>query len=68
MADDKDTRRRRRLSELAGGVFYSDESNLTRGFDNPSLGLDPEKPPPDDYNTNMLCIKLEPTAINHNSH
>ncbi|XP_045519103.1 sodium-coupled monocarboxylate transporter 2 isoform X2 [Pieris brassicae] len=41
IADDKDTRRRRRLSELAGGVFYSDAQILTQGHDN--LALDTEK-------------------------
>ncbi|CAG9585478.1 unnamed protein product [Danaus chrysippus] len=46
LSDDKDTRRRRRLSELAGGVFYSDAPTLTRGHDNLALGLDSEKPPP----------------------
>ncbi|XP_047527863.1 sodium-coupled monocarboxylate transporter 1 [Vanessa atalanta] len=48
LADDKDTRRRRRLSELAGGVFYSDAPTLTRGHDNLALGLDSEKPPPEE--------------------
>ncbi|CAG4981070.1 unnamed protein product [Parnassius apollo] len=50
VANDKDTRRRRRLSELAGGVFYSD-TPLTQGFDNPALGLEPEKSLPDDCTT-----------------
>ncbi|KPJ15084.1 Sodium-coupled monocarboxylate transporter 2 [Papilio machaon] len=59
VADDKDTRRRRRLSELAGGVFYSD-TPLTRGLDNPALGLDPEKPPPDDCVHHTFT--LDPTA------
>ncbi|CAH0720819.1 unnamed protein product, partial [Brenthis ino] len=49
LADDKDTRRRRRLSELAGGVFYSDAPTLTRGHDNHALGLDTEKPLPQEY-------------------
>ncbi|CAH2073981.1 unnamed protein product, partial [Iphiclides podalirius] len=59
VADDKDTRRRRRLSELAGGVFYSD-TPLTRGCDNPALALDPEKPPPDDCTHHSFT--LEPTS------
>lgn len=50
VADDKDARRRRRLSEMAGGVFYSDSTTLTRGHDNLALGLDSEKPPPDECN------------------
>lgn len=45
VADDKDTRRRRRLSEMAGGVFYSD-TGIIRGHENLALGLDSEKPPP----------------------
>ncbi|XP_075969576.1 sodium-coupled monocarboxylate transporter 1-like [Anticarsia gemmatalis] len=61
MADDKDTRRRRRLSELAGGVFYSDAPTLTRGYDNFALGLDPEKPPPDSRHKSN-SIKLESTS------
>ncbi|XP_028157097.1 sodium-coupled monocarboxylate transporter 1 [Ostrinia nubilalis] len=65
MSDDKDTRRRRRLSELAGGVFYSDAPTLTRGLDNPALGLDSEKPPPDEYHFNSF--KLEPTSNGHTS-
>ncbi|XP_053625246.1 sodium-coupled monocarboxylate transporter 1 isoform X2 [Plodia interpunctella] len=48
VSDDKDTRRRRRLSELAGGVFYSDGLGLTQGLDNPALGLDNEKSTLDD--------------------
>ncbi|XP_072944315.1 sodium-coupled monocarboxylate transporter 1 isoform X2 [Epargyreus clarus] len=59
LADDKDTRRRRRLSELAGGVFYSDAPTLTRGHDNLAHCLDPEKSP-DDYNQHT-SFKLEPT-------
>ncbi|CAH2259272.1 sodium-coupled monocarboxylate transporter 1 [Pararge aegeria] len=58
MADDKDTRRRRRLSELAGGVFYSDGSVLTRGHDNLALGLDSEKPPPQD--SKRTSFKIDP--------
>ncbi|XP_052737440.1 sodium-coupled monocarboxylate transporter 1 [Bicyclus anynana] len=58
MADDKDTRRRRRLSELAGGVFYSDTPTLTRGHDNLALGLDSEKPPPQEYK--RTSFKFEP--------
>ncbi|XP_045785159.1 sodium-coupled monocarboxylate transporter 1 [Maniola jurtina] len=58
MADDKDTRRRRRLSELAGGVFYSDGHTLTRGHDNHALGLDSEKPPPQEYK--RTSFKLDP--------
>ncbi|XP_026757920.2 sodium-coupled monocarboxylate transporter 1-like [Galleria mellonella] len=42
LTDNKDTRRRRRLSEMAGGVFYSDAFNLTCGHNN--LALDSEKP------------------------
>ncbi|KAL0893887.1 hypothetical protein ABMA27_013990 [Loxostege sticticalis] len=66
MADDKDTRRRRRLSELAGGVFYSDGHAITCGHDNPALGLDSEKPPPDEYHFNTF--KMEPTSNGHSSH
>ncbi|CAB3242170.1 unnamed protein product [Arctia plantaginis] len=58
VADDKDTRRRRRLSELAGGVFYSDAPTLTRGYDNFALGFDIEKPLPDNP-PNADCIKFE---------
>ncbi|CAH0701817.1 unnamed protein product [Spodoptera exigua] len=64
VADDKDTRRRRRLSEMAGGVFYSDTPTLTRGYDNFALGLDPEKPPPDDR-IKSNSIKFDPTSDNH---
>ncbi|PZC84413.1 hypothetical protein B5X24_HaOG204987 [Helicoverpa armigera] len=64
VADDKDTRRRRRLSEMAGGVFYSDAPTLTRGYDNFALGLDPEKPPPNDHNRSN-SIKFEPNSENH---
>ncbi|XP_037303246.1 sodium-coupled monocarboxylate transporter 2 [Manduca sexta] len=46
VADDKDTRRRRRLSELAGGVFYSDAPILSSGHEN--LGLELEQPSSDD--------------------
>ncbi|XP_063620773.1 sodium-coupled monocarboxylate transporter 1-like [Cydia splendana] len=49
MADDKDTRRRRRLSELAGGVFYSD-AGLAYGHDN--LALAHAAKEPEDYNPN----------------
>ncbi|XP_061712290.1 sodium-coupled monocarboxylate transporter 1-like [Cydia pomonella] len=49
MADDKDTRRRRRLSELAGGVFYSD-AGLVYGHDN--LALAHATKEPEDYNPN----------------
>lgn len=54
--DDKDTRRRRKLSEMAGGVFYSDAPTLTRGYDNFALGLDIEKPLPDNL-PNANCNK-----------
>lgn len=64
VADDKDTRRRRRLSEMAGGVFYSDTPTLTQGYDNFAIGLDPEKPLPDDHNRSN-SIKFEPTSENH---
>ncbi|KAJ8722725.1 hypothetical protein PYW07_003905 [Mythimna separata] len=64
VADDKDTRRRRRLSEMAGGVFYSDAPPLTRGYDNFALGLDPEKPPPDDHNRSN-SIKFDPNSETH---
>uniref|UniRef100_A0A2H1VGN3 SFRICE_027227 n=1 Tax=Spodoptera frugiperda TaxID=7108 RepID=A0A2H1VGN3_SPOFR len=64
VADDKDTRRRRRLSEMAGGVFYSDAPTLTRGYDNFALGLDPEKPPPDDR-PKSNSIKFDPTSDNY---
>ncbi|XP_059054331.1 sodium-coupled monocarboxylate transporter 1 [Achroia grisella] len=37
LTDNKDTRRRRRLSEMAGGVFYSDAITLTGGHHNPAL-------------------------------
>ncbi|CAG4909990.1 unnamed protein product [Colias eurytheme] len=61
IADDKDTRRRRRLSELAGGVFYSDAENniLTQGHDN--LALDAEKAHGDDYN-HRTSFKLDTTS------
>ncbi|XP_028041678.1 sodium-coupled monocarboxylate transporter 2 [Bombyx mandarina] len=55
MGDDKDTRRRRRLSELAGGVFYSDAPTLTHGHENYALDL--ENPSPDEHKQAM--IKLE---------
>lgn len=47
--DDKDTRRRRRLSEMAGGVFYSD-TGITCGHENLALGLESEKPQPEERN------------------
>ncbi|XP_068630077.1 sodium-coupled monocarboxylate transporter 1 [Battus philenor] len=61
VSDDKDTRRRRRLSELAGGVFYSD-TPLTHGLDNPALGLDSEKPQPNDctHHTFTLDSSVSP--------
>jgi hypothetical protein len=65
MADDKDMRRRRRLSELAGGVFYSSDSPY--GHDNPALGLDSEKPPPDEFN-HFNSFKMEPTSNGNTSH
>ncbi|CAK1552056.1 unnamed protein product [Leptosia nina] len=55
IADDKDTRRRRRLSELAGGVFYSDAQILTQGHDN--LALDTDKHHSGDYH--RTSFKLE---------
>lgn len=60
MADDKDTRRRRRLSELAGGVFYSDAQILTQGHDN--LALDTEKAHGDEYNNHRTSFKLEKSS------
>lgn len=45
--DDKDTRRRRRLSEMAGGVFYSD-TGITCGHENLALGLESEKTQPEE--------------------
>ncbi|RVE52689.1 hypothetical protein evm_002562 [Chilo suppressalis] len=60
-ADDKDTRRRRRLSEMAGGVFYSDlAQSLDYHHDNPALRLS-EKPPPDESNHNTN-LKPESTS------
>ncbi|XP_073943999.1 sodium-coupled monocarboxylate transporter 1 [Choristoneura fumiferana] len=50
ITDNKDTRRRRRLSEMAGGVFYSDAGTLTYGHDNLALGSDIDKHTYDDYN------------------
>lgn len=67
MANDKDTRRRRRLSELAGGVFYSDSPTVCYSHDNPALGLDPEKPPPDELNR-CNSFKLEPTTNGDTAH
>ncbi|CAH0406503.1 unnamed protein product [Chilo suppressalis] len=60
-ADDKDTRRRRRLSEMAGGVFYSDlAQSLDYHHDNPALRLS-EKPRPDESNHNTN-LKPESTS------
>ncbi|XP_041977168.1 sodium-coupled monocarboxylate transporter 1 [Aricia agestis] len=62
MSDDKDTRRRRRLSEMAGGVFYSDAPPLTRGHDNLALGLDSEKPPPQDSRASSVRLHSPPNT------
>ncbi|VVD03053.1 unnamed protein product [Leptidea sinapis] len=59
IADDKDTRRRRRLSELAGGVFYSDAQALTHGHDNPALDNDAKEPGDQSRRTSF---KLEPLS------
>ncbi|KAM3963394.1 sodium-coupled monocarboxylate transporter 1 [Aphomia sociella] len=60
VTDNKDTRRRRRLSEMAGGVFYSDSFTLTYGQDNHAL--DAEKPL--EAHNQMSSFKLEPTSHN----
>ncbi|GBP30472.1 Sodium-coupled monocarboxylate transporter 1 [Eumeta japonica] len=55
IADDKDVRRRRRLSELAGGVFYSDHTPIVTPDRDLAvhgklpLGVDQEKPPHSDH-------------------
>ncbi|XP_050664342.1 sodium-coupled monocarboxylate transporter 1-like [Leptidea sinapis] len=59
IADDKDTRRRRRLSELAGGVFYSDAQALTHGHDNPALDNDAKEP---GDHSRRTSFKLEPLS------
>ncbi|KAJ0180519.1 hypothetical protein K1T71_003923 [Dendrolimus kikuchii] len=58
LSDNKDARRRRRLSEIAGGVFYS-EPHLTHGYDN--YGMETENSLPEEKHS----IKLEPTSSSH---
>lgn len=55
--DDKDTRRRRRLSELAGGIFYS-ETPVTHAHDN--LAMEAEGLPGEKQSS-----KLEPISDSH---